>query len=324
MLYKNFETILSLWNEDGNQINNCFEIITSDRIIYTDSFRLLVTIREERPFFDEMVKIILPDYAIKGLHLRILFYNRRLNYIDKNNISNEIIKKCSAPVALSFLILIQNYLLLPENKLATLHNDDIDLYMYKIDPSKFNEKSVGYLRLNSRRLDSLKNGNNISVSQSRLNETSYGAFTLTEKGILTLRNFVVSAFHTRSVRLLHVLRWKQIGATNSILNERIREIIDLRFNSNISDEIAELQTDELLKFLPSFLDALFQIASDERIMFDSHMTIFDAVVYVIRLCDEPKNLNFFNVLADYVEKFYSPKAYEFLLTNLIWYFFEFY
>lgn len=317
LLYKNFETILSLWNDDGIQIQKSFEIITSDRIIYTDFYRLSVTVREERPFFDELVKIILPYYPVKGLHLRILFYNRHLNYIDRTSNSNEITKKIFTPVALSFLILIQNYVLLPEIKTINLCNEDIDLNVYKIDPNKFDEKSIGYLRLNSKKQDitSLKNGNNFFVSQS-----SYGAFTLAEKGILTVRNFVVSVVHTRSVRLLHVLRWKQIGATNAILNERIREVIDsfVNHDSNMSDELNELKNNEFLKFLPSFLDAIFQIAADERMIFDSNITVFDAVVYVIRLCDKPKSLIFFNVLANYVEKFYSPTAYKFLLKNLIW------
>lgn len=324
---KNFETILSLWDEDGNQINNCFETITSDRIIYADSFRLSVTIREERPFFDETVKVILPIYAVKGLHLRILFYNRRLNYMDKNGVSNEIAKKFLIPIAMSFLTLIQNYALLSDSKSVTLanagHNADIDLYVYKIDPSKFDERSIAYLRLNSRRQESaVKSGNTTpaSYNQFRPVETSYGAFTLAEKGILTLRHFVVSAVHTKSIRLLHIFRWRQIGATSSILNERIREIIDSCASSNtlLTDDLVELQTDELLKFLPSFLDALFQIAADERMASDSQITVFDAIVYVIRLCDEPKNVKFASVLVDYVDKFYLPIAYEFLLKNLTW------
>lgn len=110
---------------------------------------------------------------------------------------------------------------------------------------------------------------------------------------------------------MHILRWRQLGVTPALLNDRICDIID--------EKDADLeQKTELLNFLTHFLDAIFQIGADNQFQKQYGLTLFNALVYVIRLCDEPKNAPYMAVLLGYVERFCSTFAFDFLLKNLIW------
>uniref|UniRef100_A0AC34GG30 Uncharacterized protein n=1 Tax=Panagrolaimus sp. ES5 TaxID=591445 RepID=A0AC34GG30_9BILA len=68
---------------------------------------------------------------------------------------------------------------------------------------------------------------------------------------------------------------------------------------------------EILKFLPDFCDSLFQVlVSDEEA---TRETVFNALVHVIRLCEDSENEKFF---IEYLERFHSANVFQPLLRIL--------
>uniref|UniRef100_A0AC35FH76 C2 DOCK-type domain-containing protein n=1 Tax=Panagrolaimus sp. PS1159 TaxID=55785 RepID=A0AC35FH76_9BILA len=74
---KNIEIYLKVYDDEGNPKPGCFVTTTPDKIEYKDFYRSCVYASEDRPIFNEMIKISLPIILTKDLHLRILYYHRR-------------------------------------------------------------------------------------------------------------------------------------------------------------------------------------------------------------------------------------------------------
>lgn len=220
----------------------------------------------------------MPSKNTKNLHLRILFYNRKSEKkIDKG------------PFALSFVRLIHNYVL--------QYNDSDDLLVYKIEAGKFDEKNLSYLQNYSKRQE-LRFNQKSSTNKSEINTI----YQQNDKNMIHYKSFFSSAIHTNNQRLLNIFCWRE---NEELLKERIKDFIASGDNNY-----------ELLKFLPNFLDSLFQIANHIP---QFQINVFDAIVYIIRLCDEPKYHQFKQILDNYIINFYSPDAYIFILQNLTWY-----
>lgn len=200
---RSIEAMLAVYDGEGNRLPDCFEIITPDKVVYQTVHRSRVYVRDERPNFNEIVKIVLPSHAVKNLHLRILYYNRKFNNLCSGGV--DTLKKRDAsdkgPVGLSFVHLIRNFALVGDSKLSTSEewaasNMD-ELLVYKIDSGKFNERNTSYLKLCSRRanLASLKSQKCADESM-----TNAGIFSLNEKNLLMAMVFGVSVMHTKSLR----------------------------------------------------------------------------------------------------------------------------
>lgn len=282
---KNIEAFFTVLDDSGRIFTDAFEIITPNKIIRKTNYTSCVIMHEDRPRFYETIKIVLPLKMIKNLHLRIVYYNRKgEKKIDKG------------PFALSFLRLIHNYVL--------KNNEIDDLIVYKIEAGKFDERNISYLQNSSTRQELRFNNSQKSLFiNTSSNKTENNLiYQQNDKNTVHFKSFISSAIHTNNQRLLYIFCWRD---NEELLKERLKDFI-----------MCEDNAEELLKFLPNFLDSIFQIAENIP---QYQSIVFDAIVYVIRLCDEPKYLEFKKILEDYLKNFYSPTAYIFLLQNLLWY-----
>uniref|UniRef100_A0AC34FV59 SH3 domain-containing protein n=1 Tax=Panagrolaimus sp. ES5 TaxID=591445 RepID=A0AC34FV59_9BILA len=96
---KNIEVYFKVYDDEGNPKSGCFVTTTPDKIEYKDFYRSCVYCSEDRPIFNEMIKISLPSILTKDLHLRILYYHRRTS--DKSEKDKSV-----KPFAVSWLRLI--------------------------------------------------------------------------------------------------------------------------------------------------------------------------------------------------------------------------
>ena len=181
------------------------------------------------------------------------------------------------PFALAYLRLIHK---------GVLEKSTFDeLLVYKIE--KYEERKVSYLCQCSTKSE-------LKVSQKNRPETS--SFVLNEKNSLTFETTVISCIHTTDYRLRSILSHK----------ERHREAIGLVNALLHSDEV-----DEIIKFLPDFMDSLFQILSSD--VEANRRTIFNALVYVIRVCDDPRYQSY---LDNYLNHFHAANVFKPLLVTM--------
>lgn len=204
------------------------------KIITSSSFRTRFSARDDRPSFDEVVRIRLPDFAVRNLHLQILFYNRKISpsslgtkgessgtlkrssgLLSPTNFGNP--KKSSQfPFALSFLPLIKNYVVAPD--------EEGELLIYRVEKSDFDVSNVSYLGNCAKRSEiygSARNrasilspANFAANQQDRSRNTGNGnstspmkAYSLSDKitASFCFQTLVFSEVHTTSSKLLHVI-----------------------------------------------------------------------------------------------------------------------
>ncbi|CAI4229531.1 unnamed protein product [Auanema sp. JU1783] len=189
------------------------------------------------------------------------------------------------PFALSYFHLLHNSTL--------VKNDEQELLVYKIDSSQYSPRSVAYLNLPSSKRLLRDLGNSASKPHS-------AAFTLSEKSLIKLSTSICSSILSQNEDVVNVLRWRNnpYNLANSL--------------SKLSTPVGEAEN-EMVRFFSPLLDALFEIW-DEREQLE--LPVFDVIVSLYRLVEEPRNVKCINVLEKYMDRFFFPTAVLKLLKCL--------
>ncbi|VDN17843.1 unnamed protein product [Gongylonema pulchrum] len=229
------------------------EILAADRVHRQTTYRSLVFYHDDKPKWNETIKVQIPENIDQNIHLRITFHHKK---------SFDKMRQEKGPFALAFARIMEG---------ATLIKDGThELLIYKIDSGRFDDSDTSYTRLPATQGE-------LKVSQCQLRPQT-AAFVHGEKNFLTVKT--ISGQHFRSN-----------------LKELLEEISKPR-----SLTIGE----ELVKFIPNFCDALFEIL-DHYPGYDS--LVFDALVTLTQLVNEERYKNFRPVLEKYVENFHSTVAF---------------
>lgn len=346
---KNVEAVVSVVDDDGIFQPEAIQINTPRGAIRESSFRCRVWPAEDRPRFNELIKVLLPDRETRNLHLQILFYNKSTAAEKKANGNGSSSTK--APFALAFLRLLSNYVLCTD--------DDDDLFIYRVEKGAkaamanvTNETatrtlSVAYLTMCAKRKEwrqsggtTIGGGSGIAVpnggaaarsaslsstltrsscdSQQQLQQQQNGGiapaglYTLCEKNLLHFQSFVCSEWHSSNNLLVQIMRWRDHEP--HVLRKYLNEL------ANGSDFGEQQLQEELTKFLPHLLDALFQIADTHAAL---QRPVFDMLVQICRFSEEnrqhPNGKHFHALLEQYMQQMHFPSAYTFLLEHIIWY-----
>ncbi|KAL3982148.1 C2 domain in Dock180 and Zizimin proteins family protein [Acanthocheilonema viteae] len=272
---KNIEVRITVVDTNGI-VENSIVVITADGIRWTTTYQSLVFYHDDRPKWNESIKVQIPENIDQNIHLRITFHHKKA--FDKT-------KQEKGPFALSFARIMEG---------ATLIRDGLhELLVYKIETGRFDDNDTSYTRLPATREE-------LKASQAQLKPQTT-TFIYGEKNFLTIETVTCSTTLTHNRSLLDILRWKQ---NRSNLKERLEEISRPKFLA-----IGE----ELVKFIPNFCDALFEIL-DHYPDYDS--LVFDDLVTLVQLVNEERYKNFRPVLDKYVENFHSTVAFLKLLPVL--------
>ncbi|VIO86685.1 Uncharacterized protein BM_BM1916 [Brugia malayi] len=272
---KNIEVRITVVDAKGI-VENSIVVITADGIRWSTTYQSLVFYHDDKPKWNESIKVQIPENIDQNIHLRMTFHHKKTS--DKT-------KQEKGPFALSFVRIMED---------ATLIRDGLhELLIYKVETGRFDDSDTSYTRLPATRGE-LK----ASHSQLRPQTTT---FIYCEKNFLTIETVTCSTTLTHSKSLLDILRWKQ---NRSNLKERLEEISRPKFLS-----VGE----ELVKFIANFCDALFEILDHYP---DYDGLVFDDLVTLVQLVNEERYKNFRPVLDKYVENFHSTVAFLKLLPVL--------
>ncbi|VDO33867.1 unnamed protein product [Onchocerca flexuosa] len=270
---KNIEVRVTVVDTNGI-VENSIVMITADGIRCSTTYQSLVFYHDDKPKWNEAIKVQIPENIDQNIHLRITFHHKKA--FDKT-------KQEKGPFALAFARIMEG---------ATLIRDGLhELLVYKIETGRFDDTDTSYTRLPATRGE-------LKASQSQLRPQTT-TFIYGEKNFLTIETVTCSTTLTHNKSLLDILRWKQ---NRSNLKERLEEISKPKFLA-----VGE----ELVKFIPNFCDALFEIL-DHYSEYDS--LIFDNLITLIQLVNEERYKNFRPVLDKYVENFHSTVAFSYVLN----------
>ncbi len=223
-----------------------------------------------------MVRVLVPVEQYNQVHLRFTFKHRSRNEAKE--------KQGPAPWALAYLKLVN------DSNGTTLKDGYHDLLVYRID-KKFDMNNPTYLDLPS-----------LKTSQShKVKFQPYNNFlTLITKDVLTVYTTLCSTKLTQNIGLLSLLKWRS-------------EPENLKHNLTMFTK--EVKAEEVVKFLPDVLDALFSILMENS---DSELydnLVFEALIAVIEMVTGDKFKQFIPVLEVYINENYSATlAYNKLLV----------
>ncbi|TKR68327.1 hypothetical protein L596_024323 [Steinernema carpocapsae] len=179
--------------------------------------------------------------------------------------------------------------ILTGNKLIS--DGEHELLMYKVDPLRFAHSDTTYV------------SNPATRAEMKSSQSSTKPVTLMEKNSVTIYTRTRSTVLTHNILILGILNWQKSQAS---LRDYLEKIA--------SQE--GLVTEQVVKFIPSFFDAIFGIM-------DNHVNLqrqcFDVLVVVLRLVESEKNAMYKPVLDNYIRTFHSTVAYVGLITNLLYY-----
>lgn len=250
---KNVEGVLSVVDHEGRTMEKAIEVIMPDEVVRQKFYKTRVFVQEEKPALSETIKIVLPEAACRGLHLRMLFYNRK---------SAEKNKPEKGPFALAFIRIINEFVL------AKNEENGVALLYRVVEPSRFDERNVSYLQLFATR-NELKN-------RAATRAESAPAFVCMEKNHLPFQTIAFSSLQTTAPAIVSILQWRINGCQDE---SRLKE--DLK-------EILKLQLHDDLQFLPHVYDALFEMARVNKTL---EAEIFIALLHLFRLSADG-NMNF--------------------------------
>uniref|UniRef100_F1KQ52 Dedicator of cytokinesis protein 1 n=1 Tax=Ascaris suum TaxID=6253 RepID=F1KQ52_ASCSU len=272
---KNIEARVCIVDTYG-VVKDSVEIMTADGVQKKTTYHSLVLYHDDKPKWNETVKIQIPEDTDQNMHLRITFHYKKCYEKGKQE---------KGPFALAFARIMEG---------ATLIKDAIhELLIYRIESGKFDENDTSYSRLPATRAE-------LKASQSQLRPQT-SSFVCGEKNFLCIETVTCSTTLTHNRNLLDILRWK---TNRGNLRERLQEI---------SRPKGVTLGEELVKFIPNFCDALFEIIDHHP---DYDGLVFDALVSVIQLVNEERYKNFQPVLQKYIKNFHSTVAFVKLIPVL--------
>ncbi|CAD6193581.1 unnamed protein product [Caenorhabditis auriculariae] len=273
---KNIEARLNVVDDNGNVVENVFETFSVTGSQLSTGYRSVVFYHETQPNWYEHIKICLPANPSTNYHLRILFYSRKA--YEKN--------KCEkGPFAISHIQLLQSANLIEDG--------DHELVVYKIESMHFKDENNSYLALPSTK--------RILKDLGGSAKPHAHGFSLSEKTSLSISSYSCSNVLTQNKHLLNVLRWRINCAKlyNSLCS--------------LAVPVGEMEN-EIIRFLPHLLDALFEIWFERE---NLELIVFDSIVAILRLCDEPRNIKVTKPILDtYLSRFPYTSASAKLLKCL--------
>ncbi|KHN79170.1 Dedicator of cytokinesis protein 1 [Toxocara canis] len=279
---RNIEARVCIVDSNGI-VKDSVEIMTAEGVQRKTTYHSLVLYHEDKPKWNETVKIQIPEDTDQNMHLRITFHHKK---------GYEKGKQEKGPFALAFARVMEG---------ATLIKDEMhELLIYRIESGRFDENDTSYSRLPATRTE-------LKASQSQLRPQT-SSFVCGEKNFLYIQTVTCSTTLTHNKNLLDILKWKTNRHTflESLgnLKERLQEI---------SRPKGVALGEELVKFIPNFCDALFEIIDHHP---DYDGLVFDALVSVIQLVNEERYKNFQPVLQKYIKNFHSTVAFVKLIPVL--------
>lgn len=272
----NIEVTVKVIDENGNIMENCLSVDSHNAM---DSFyKSVVYYHEDKPKWFETLKIILPIEKYSNAHLKFTFKHRS---------SNENKDKNEKPFAISFIRLMNK-------DETTLKNNDYRLFVYKIDPKKYNENDKSYLTLPSIRNDSnnksdSENSNSTDLKQIFNKQKLSNIYTYSPRDIFTISIKICSTKLAQNIKILSLLKWRD-------RKDSLGEILE---------NVQSLEGSEIMKFLHDVLDALFEIWMDPNVSSSYDRDVFDALVSIITHLLQAKYIHFQEILNDYIEKHFS-------------------
>lgn len=289
---KNIEVSVVVCDEKGNVMPHTISMGAGAE--KCSEYRSVIYNHDEKPKWNETFKIELSIEEFKHCHLRYMFKHRS---------AKESADKSEKPFGLSYVRLMQD-------NGTTLQHSSHQLIVYKIDNKKFDkETQLCYLTLPSRVVELATNakptagGLTISPKDSFTIETNLCSTKLTQDGEfsilqsptncvwpLMLRNMIISP-----VDLLGLLNWSTHKET---LAESLNSLM------NVGPE-------EVVKFLPDILDALFNILDQNENPTKYDRLVFNCLIRLIEIVSDLKYQHFQSVLDLYInESFSATLAYE--------------
>ncbi|KAF7634190.1 hypothetical protein Mgra_00006368 [Meloidogyne graminicola] len=323
---KSIEAVVSVVDDEGS--------------FRESSFRCRVWPSTDRPKFNELIKILLPNQEIKNLHLQILFYNKI--FFDRKSIYNNNTTNYNSntfnpkkennnngPFALSFLHLIKDYVL--------CHNDEDELFIYRLERTKgiidgnntTTPLSIAYLKNSSKKKEFKLIGGQISddqifFSSNKLRSSSTSTlpssldlssihsnngYIFSERNTLHFQTFICSQIHCNNNLLIKILRWRDYCTNNDQKQINILKQYLIEFSySDLNNYF-----NEIIKFFNNLIDSFFQIA-DEYLNLQEY--IFVNLIHLFSYKWEELSKN---KLEEYVNRMYWINASDFLLENFIKY-----
>ncbi|VDM46653.1 unnamed protein product [Toxocara canis] len=291
---RNIEARVCIVDSNGI-VKDSVEIMTAEGVQRKTTYHSLVLYHEDKPKWNETVKIQIPEDTDQNMHLRITFHHKK---------GYEKGKQEKGPFALAFARVMEG---------ATLIKDEMhELLIYRIESGRFDENDTSYSRLPATRTE-------LKASQSQLRPQT-SSFVCGEKNFLYIQTVTCSTTLTHNKNLLDILKWKTNRHTflESLLSYRYRQQEITR--GNLKERLQEISRpkgvalgEELVKFIPNFCDALFEIIDHHP---DYDGLVFDALVSVIQLVNEERYKNFQPVLQKYIKNFHSTVAFVKLIPVL--------
>lgn len=264
---KNIEVRLHVVEANGTILENVFETVSVNGTQKATSYTSIVFYHENKPQWVENIKISLPKTAAHSIFLRLLFYSRKA--YDKN-------KGEKGPFAISHIQLIYNDVFITDN--------EHELAVYKIDTNVFNDDMTLYMELPATKNEWKKMGSGATAQVSKMHTQG---FSLSEKSSVSISTNLCSSVFTQNKHILNLLRWRRNSA-------------ELKHSLTVlAKPVGETET-EMIRFMSHILDALFEIWHDSEKL---ELVVFDVIVAVLKLCEEPRFSNARLQLETYLDRF---------------------
>uniref|UniRef100_A0A0N5A2G7 SH3 domain-containing protein n=1 Tax=Parastrongyloides trichosuri TaxID=131310 RepID=A0A0N5A2G7_PARTI len=275
---KSIEVRVQVMDEKGNTLMDSVEYTNPNGIQARSIYDSNVIIGNDKPKWNELIKLTIKNHYQENIHIRFLFFNKKMN---------EKAKTERGPFALSFIPLLKDFQLVNEG--------DHDLLVYKMDSTKFEEHDVSYTNLPSYRYE-IRNNTKLS---SRL---SHSYLSLSEKNNFFIHLKMYSTILTHNQLIINLLQWKMNKLDT---RKNLREIL----SSN------DLYLDvEVLRMLPYICDTLFEIWDEIP---DLEVQVFRTLIHILRSTHEPKLRYFDTFFYDYLRTFCYNTAFTKLLRQII-------
>ncbi|KAM3958048.1 LOW QUALITY PROTEIN: dedicator of cytokinesis protein myoblast city [Aphomia sociella] len=293
---KNIEVAIRVADKHGNTIPGVISVGAGGSLV--DEYTSLVYYHDDRPRWQEVVKVCLNIEQFKEAHLVFLCRHRS---------SNEAKDRAERHFAISYLRLMQR-------EGTTTPDDTHSLCVYKIDNKRATSGGSGAwaaleaaaaaacLALPARRGE-LPAGAERGLTR--------GVLALAPRDALTVATKLCSTKLTQREEILGVLKWSTHHEEGTLRGALTNLLL--------------VPSEEIVKFLQDILDALFSILTEveeDRKSYTENsygVLVLDCLLRVISLVADHKYQHFQPVLHVYIEKSFCDAAvYENLISVIIW------
>ncbi|XP_037295872.1 dedicator of cytokinesis protein 1 isoform X3 [Manduca sexta] len=287
---RNIELVARVVDKDGRTIPGVVSIGAGFPLM--NEYTSVVYYHDDRPRWQEVFRVSLDIEQFKVAHVVVSARHRS---------SNEAKDRSERPFALAYLRLLTR-------EGTTAPDGTHNLAVYKIDYKRAmttdveTEAAAACLGLPSKR-DELPAGAERGLTR--------GPLSLVHRDTLTIATKLCSTKLTQREEILGVLKWSTHHAEGTL--------------RTALQQLLQVPSEELVKFLQDILDALFciltQVEEDDEVYSDRSygVLVLDCLLRVISLVADHKYQHFQPVLHVYIDDiFCDAMAYERLLPVMSW------